>query len=304
MGTLTFYAAWIDVANYKQINYVLDGAVLPEDAPTRYIVGEAVKLLPATKSGYLFRGWYNNPEFNGNRIKVINKGQTEDVTLYPKFVENTPENLAVSVYGDSISTFVGYSPSEYPVYYPQHDVTAVSDTWWYQAISLAGMNYCANASYSGGVVRGTTEQSGLNTDRIKKLATSNTDPDIVMILMGINDVTNIAENATNFKELYIQMINNIMAQYPNVTILICTLPYAVMGSESSYLLYDEYNKDLRAIYAEHNANNNLMLAELDLVITDEMHATYMANAKHPNKAGMAAIASCVAAVLNERYRSE
>lgn len=300
MKTVTVYASWIDVAPYKQINYVLGDATLPENAPTRYIPGEAMKLVPASLSGYIFRGWYNNPEFTGNRLKAISVYQTEDVTLYPLFVEAKPENLAVSVYGDSISTFVGYSPAEYPVYYPQHDVASVEDTWWYSAISQVGMNYCANASYSGGVVRGTTEASGTNTDRIKKLSQTNLDPDIVLIFMGINDVTNIAEKASVFKEQYLLMIENIKKQYPNVDILVCTLIYSTLGSEASYILYDEYNVVLRSIASE----NDLMLAELDLVITPENKDTYMANAKHPNKAGMKAIADCVAAVLRDKYLGE
>ena len=300
MGTKTFYAAWIDIANYKQINYILDGASLPDDAPTRYIVGEATQLPAASKEHYIFRGWYNNPEYSGNRIKVINKGQTEDVTLYPLFVEAIPENLAVSVYGDSISTFVGYSPSDYPVYYPQHDVTNVSDTWWYSAITQAGMQYCGNASYSGGVVLGTTEQSGTNTTRIKKLSQNGVDPDIVLIFMGINDVTNVGENKASFKSQYLTMINNIKNQYPNVDILICTLIASTLGSEAAYLLNSEYNAAIRELASE----NDLMLAELDLVITPENKDTYMANAKHPNKAGMAVIADCVADVLNTKYRSE
>ena len=300
MGTITLYAAWIDVANYKQINYVLDGATLPEDAPTKYIVGEATQLPSASKENYIFRGWYNNPECSGNRIKVINKGQTEDVTLYPLFVEAIPENLAVSVYGDSISTFVGYSPSEYPVYYPQHDVTSVSDTWWYSAITKAGMQYCGNASYSGGVVLGTTEQSGTNATRIKKLSQNGVDPDIVLIFMGINDVTNVGENKASFKLQYLTMINNIKKQYPNVDILICTLIASTLGSESAYLLNSEYNAAIRELASE----NDLMLAELDLVITPDNKDTYMANAKHPNKAGMAVIAECVANVLIDKYKSE
>ena len=118
--------------------------------------------------------------------------------------------------------------------------------------------------------------------------------------MGINDVTNIAEKASVFKEQYLLMIENIKKQYPNVDILVCTLIHSTLGSESSTVLYNEYNEVLRSIASE----NDLMLAELDLVITEENKGTYMANAKHPNKAGMKAMADCVAEVLKDKYLGE
>lgn len=49
----------------------------------------------------------------------------------------------ISILGDSISTYVGYNPYGYAVYYKDdrlcdNDITDVNDTWWKQVIDALG----------------------------------------------------------------------------------------------------------------------------------------------------------------------
>ena len=68
------------------ITYVLDGGTNSNQNPTgTYNVdSEAVILFPATKSGFIFNGWYLNSNFT-NQIFAIGGGQIGNLTLYAKF---------------------------------------------------------------------------------------------------------------------------------------------------------------------------------------------------------------------------
>ena len=58
----------------------------------------------------------------------------------------------VFIFGDSYSTFQGYVPNEYPVYYPNLDVERVEDTWWAKVIATLGGRLVQNNSYSGSTI--------------------------------------------------------------------------------------------------------------------------------------------------------
>ena len=61
------------------------------------------------------------------------------------------------IFGDSYSTFKGYVPEGYAIYYsenerPQTDVTKVEQTWWHQVVSGANLNLVLNNSWSGSTI--------------------------------------------------------------------------------------------------------------------------------------------------------
>ena len=60
------------------------------------------------------------------------------------------KNNAV-IFGDSYSTFEGFVPNGFRVYYsesgrPETDVTKVEETWWHQVEREAGINLVLNNS--------------------------------------------------------------------------------------------------------------------------------------------------------------
>lgn len=87
---ITLYAKWT-AYNYKNINYVLDGGTLSEDAPTNYVVTVGVDLsnVVPTKDGHKFLGWFDNAEGLGNPITEISKDAEEDITLYALWQDET-----------------------------------------------------------------------------------------------------------------------------------------------------------------------------------------------------------------------
>lgn len=61
------------------------------------------------------------------------------------------------ILGDSYSTFEGFVPNGYAVWYPENgrpetDVTEVSQTWWHQVIKEANLNLILNNSWSGSTI--------------------------------------------------------------------------------------------------------------------------------------------------------
>ena len=106
------------------------------------------------------------------------------------------------IFGDSYSTFKGYVPDRYAVYYPENDkfetdVKNVCQTWWYQVVEEAGFKLALNNSWSGSTI-GYTGYN--NTDcsksssfiyRLKQLIESDffeeNQIDTVFVFGGTND---------------------------------------------------------------------------------------------------------------------
>ena len=63
----------------------------------------------------------------------------------------------IIIFGDSYSTFEGFVPDGYAVYYSEKerletDVTKLSQTWWHQVIKEADLNLILNNSWSGSTI--------------------------------------------------------------------------------------------------------------------------------------------------------
>ena len=76
-----------------------------------------------------------------NRIGTLNVTEVVNRLYYPPFL-----GKKISILGDSISTFSGYIPSGNATWYPRGEVTAVTDTWWYQLIQQQGSTLGVNES--------------------------------------------------------------------------------------------------------------------------------------------------------------
>ncbi|MDD4111235.1 MAG: InlB B-repeat-containing protein, partial [Clostridia bacterium] len=84
-GDRTFYAKWM-ITIYT-IAYHLDNGINDENNPETYTVeSETIILQPATKIGYAFLGWNDDPEFNGNVISQIPAGSAGDLILYANWI--------------------------------------------------------------------------------------------------------------------------------------------------------------------------------------------------------------------------
>ncbi len=90
VGNKDFYAKWekemIDETKpeYYKISYELNGGTL-SNAPNKYDGKETIYLYTPLRPGYHFLGWYDNADFTGEKIEVIEKGSSGDIILYAKW---------------------------------------------------------------------------------------------------------------------------------------------------------------------------------------------------------------------------
>ncbi len=69
----------------------------------------------------------------------------------------------IMIFGDSYSTFAGYIPEGYAVYYssadrPETDVRKVEETWWHRVCTALDLNLVLNNSWSGSTLCNTGYQ--------------------------------------------------------------------------------------------------------------------------------------------------
>lgn len=168
----------------------------------------------------------------------------EEQDAEPMGEDITTERISLSIFGDSISTYEGYIPDGFSVFYPQYGyVTDVSQTWWMKLLDDTGMELCSNDSSSGSTCVGFSmsaddPKSGCSDYRISSLTGEQGKiPDVIIIYMGTNDLlTNVplgnndgtrqvAEGEIeNFSDAYCLILDKIAANYPVSQVYCCTLP--------------------------------------------------------------------------------
>lgn len=121
------------------------------------------------------------------------------------------EKRRISILGDSISTFAGYTPEEAVFYdsYVQWEtgVKSVEDTWWMQVIKALDGELGTNHSLAGSMVSGNLSTSAMSYERIEKLG-ANGIPDIILISAGCND-WGFCVLPEEFEEAYRTMLHRI-----------------------------------------------------------------------------------------------
>lgn len=107
----------------------------------------------------------------------------------------------IMIFGDSYSTYEGYVPEGYAIWYnwedrPETDVRRVEETWWYALASELSLNIVRNDSWSGSTIGNTGycgDCSKINSFlyRLDKLKSEGffeqNDIDTVFVFGGTND---------------------------------------------------------------------------------------------------------------------
>jgi len=214
------------------------------------------------------------------------------------------KDKAISILGDSISTFSGYIPEGNAVYYPSGTITSVSDTWWKKLIDALGANLEINNSWSGSRVTTTAgETSAGCMDRCENLG----NPDAIIIYMGINDFNNevpigeydgtstIPESTITFREAYAIMLNKVLTKYQFAEIWVCTLPQCERNSETGFPEINQQNLPLyeynKAIVELANAFGVKILDHNKCGMTYQNMPTFNPDKLHPNKNGHSLMAN-------------
>lgn len=159
----------------------------------------------------------------------------------------------LGIVGDSISTYEGWVPDGYDVYYGNGGVLpSVENTYWKIAINELGM-VVGNCSWSGSFVSGDSTSTsnaniGTSTKRINDLSADGINPDIVLVYMGTNDFLfgkdkgefNMSSdyvdgNISTFMNAYALLLTKIRKAYPNCKILCGTMPLQFASSPDLYI---------------------------------------------------------------------
>ena len=98
-GNKTFYAKW-EAINYSITYYLGGGSSNPDNPATYNIETNTFNLLPPSKVGYNFDGWYANSNFSGDPVTQIVKGSTGNKTFYAKW-EIITYNITYNMNGGS-----------------------------------------------------------------------------------------------------------------------------------------------------------------------------------------------------------
>ena len=208
--------------------------------------------------------------------------------------------LLVSILGDSISTYEGFNPPHYSVFYESENLRknwmrSVYDTWWAKVNQYLHACICVSNAYSGSRVTGKRFPSASCMERTQNLHSSVGKPDIVLIYIGFNDFAdgtpiwaNGGEDA--FENAYRLMLQNIKRGYPESVIICGTLmqtyiadmPHWHFPEKWSGVSFSSYNEAIRrsALY------ENCLIA--DLAATGNKYQTL--DGTHPTRNGHAEIA--------------
>ncbi len=212
--------------------------------------------------------------------------------------KNNQSKYKVSILGDSISTYLGYNPYGFPVFYKEDrlydfEIESVNDTWWKQVIDGIGGELCINNSYSGSLVAGEFESSACSAERCSMLH-DNIMPDVILIYIGTNDRgfavdvgIDAPQDIQGFYGAYRTMLRQLKTNYPYAKIVCGTL---LMGKlkDTVNLSYDRFmRKDDRYSDAIRLAVKEEGCLLADIALSGERYETL--DYCHPTKAGHALI---------------
>lgn len=217
-----------------------------------------------------------------------------------------------SILGDSVSTFDGYNPQGYKVFYDigncvRSGVTAVQDTWWDKVIGYFGGELLVNNSWSGSRVtklpgNGQLFPSGCSDERTASLHINDVKPDVIIVYLGTNDwgfgvKTRCKKRILGedehelFDEAYDIMLHKLKTNYPNADIWCCTLCETYMSKHPDFKFPSQYGgihiKEYNAIIRKTARRNGCRL--IDLYQYKMPYDSF--DGSHPTAMGMNTIAT-------------
>lgn len=226
--------------------------------------------------------------------------------------------MFVSFLGDSISTYSGFNPEGYAVYYDaemqkRNGLNSVYDTWWAKVNQELRAYLCVNNSYSGSRVSGTDFPAGCCLERIMHLHTPKYRTNLILVYLGFNDFgygvpiscapqNNDGKiNISFFEDAYHQMLTGLRYFYPDTKIVCATLMKTMLKQNIHWHFFDklggisidDYNKAIRR--AASNCHVNLA----DLAKRKRLYETL--DGAHPTALGHQLIAeewmACLSRIL-------
>lgn len=198
--------------------------------------------------------------------------------------------LRISILGDSISTFAGYTPKSGVFYdsYVQWEtgVRSVEETWWMQVIRALHGELGTNNSIAGSMVSGNLSTSAMALERIQALG-ENGIPDIILVSAGCND-WGFCVLPEEFESSYQIMLHRLKSTYPHAQIWCCTLPEGKEPQGPTFFNMDDTIS--KRVYSDI-IRKCVQKAEVHLADIGKQQKEYeTVDGVHPNKEGMRTLA--------------
>lgn len=221
---------------------------------------------------------------------------------------NVKDSITFAVMGNSISTYYGYIPDGYKVFYTEDREKKygiqVGDTWWMQLSRLSGLTFLANASWSGSRVSCDLLNSDapfVSNARVAAVGRAGV-PDIIFIMGGTNDwnqaklplgnySTDTFTDSLSFRGAYAMLLHKLSTKYPNTKLVCLSITPRSAGvnqmNDIGYTQADA-NESIRRIAQQFGGyyidcttipfSSNWSLYTLDKLHPTVAGATLMANA--------------------------
>lgn len=214
----------------------------------------------------------------------------------------------VSIVGDSISTYEGYNPQGYSVFYDremqrENGLKSVYDTWWAKVNQALHAYLCVNNSYSGSKVSGENFPAAVSEQRMNMLKTKEYSPDYILIYIGFNDFGSGVPISANqikqglnldsvfFEEAYDIMLQKIISRNPQAKVICGTIMRTKIRGIDSWnfpecyagIGLEEYNDAIRRVVKK----NNCIIADISRL--DMRYETL--DGSHPTVNGHVTIAN-------------
>jgi lysophospholipase L1-like esterase len=201
--------------------------------------------------------------------------------------------MKISILGDSISTFEGYLPKDYPSHYPAGNVRKVEQTWWYQVIERNGWTLGFNNSYSGSRVSNTLLIQLPHSNLADDSRILNYNSDVIIVFAGTNDFGARIKQPTlsQFKEKYQYMLNGLIEKNPNTKLFLCT-PLRrrdLKTKQKSKIKLSNISKTIKEIGSIYECCNIIDLYSHRIKLSDFFYIDGL----HPNAKGMRIISNWI-----------
>ncbi len=200
--------------------------------------------------------------------------------------------MLISILGDSVSTFEGYTPSK-AVFFDRYNsfetgINTVEDTWWMQVIRALGGDLGVNHSLAGSTVAGGISSSGASMDRIRALGAEGV-PDMILIFMGANDWA-YGILPDEFRKAYGLMLDRVKESYPDSEIWCGTIASGKLVDPAERFFFNMDGLISPRIYSDiiDSLAGDRHLHTADMARNQVEYETI--DGVHPNKEGMKTLA--------------
>ncbi len=244
------------------------------------------------------------------QIKELDRECARDATLN-KLIGG--KNL--SILGDSVSTYDGYSNGdgadttndtirdnngEYDG--TLHRVFSADLTWWQKTANDTGMTVLVNNSYSGDSV-GDGGQTRCEQLHDNTGDNAGTNPDIIAILLGFNDINWANRTPETLKSGYENMLNRIADKYPDADVFLFTYyQYDFMGKVGTEEALTPYVNVIYELAEKYGCAVVDLFAESGFRYDD--YGVFSDDGIHPNPEGMEVISEVFKDALLQKYNAK